>query len=493
MEKSQSKDKKIYNNSCIIISKASISMKKYIFITLFLIGAIYALSLREEVSPLNLSSFKNTSPIKKQHWGTCWAFATISSLESNILINKLDHTHDLSEYHLDKYNGFNRDGRVSDPKREWFSTQGEGFEGSNIDNLKQGVMVHLGGDYTVAAAYLSGTLGAVEESKTPSITSERSFREFGNSKTTGILLENNYTYVFPKSIQWLTLSGSDEEKRERIQSAISIHGSVASSQYMEDTPVGMYRGSEVHLNLTKTKPNHAVSLVGWDDDFLFKGHKGAWIVKDSDHIDEETNKKIPLFYIPYDDLITAKDKKLGGVVFKDVSKRPSNTKIYNHALHGWQYSIENREAVKNSYQISGRETLYGLGIYIPEPSDTIKITILKNGNKMQEIDYSSSYPGFYYLETNSLEVNKKDTIEIIQENKSNIYALDSSFWLDILLSSEEDILKPQWIGSNASEGESLYKKNNKWLDLVNRQEEKSDISFKNANFPILIYTSRYEK
>ncbi|WP_417335295.1 lectin like domain-containing protein [Halobacteriovorax marinus] len=468
-------------------------MKKFIFLVAFTLALLSYFLIESQSYKLKIEDYPNVTSIKKQKWGTCWAFSTIAALESNILISKLSHTTDLSEYHLDKYNGFNRNGRIDDPSDDWFTTQGEGFQGSNLDNPNEGVMVHLGGDYTVSAAYLSGTMGAVEESKTPSLSSLTPIEDFGNTSNSGILFKNNYTYVYPQKILWLTKDGTDLEKRNRIKDAINKYGAVASAQFMEETPYKIIDNTEVHLNLTSKEPNHAITIVGWRDDIKINNQMGAWVVKDSDHIDEKTGEKVGLFYIPYSDLITGKDENLGGVIFTDIKVRDENTNIYNHALHGWQYDFKNKQEIKNIYQIRSKERMQAVGVYAVNKNEDIEIDLVINNKKIESIKYTTTYPGFYYIPVKQIDLNNGDKVEIIQKNKSNTYALDSSFWLKILLTGEENKLRPQWVDSKASMNQSFYMKDQKWHDLTKKTNNSSQVLFKNANFPIILYTITYDK
>src|SRR5262249_11802072 len=87
------------------------------------------------------------TPIKSQKGGTCWTPGTIAAIESNLLISgqwqKLGYLRmpACSEYHLDWWNGFNKHANedVKDPKTD----------------SPKALTVHQGGDYRVAAAYLS--------------------------------------------------------------------------------------------------------------------------------------------------------------------------------------------------------------------------------------------------------------------------------------------------------------------------------------------------
>ncbi|OUR93600.1 hypothetical protein A9Q84_19215 [Halobacteriovorax marinus] len=417
----------------------------------------------------------------------------MSSLESNLIINKNWHLSgesgepDLSEYHMDKFNGFNKSGLKGDRQEGWYSGQGEKFLGSNTDDLNSGVVVHLGGDFRMAAAYLSNQGGAVQERLTNTEISNNSHQKFGDTAKDGVLYKNNYTYFLPQHIEWLTLDGTDLEKRIRIKKAIQKYGAVASAQNMRDNPLAIWQdGLEIHLNTRFEKLNHAISLIGWNDDVSYQGHKGAWLVKDSDHKNEETGKHIGKFYIMFDDLHVAKEKYMGGVVFRDVKYTKEKLNIYTHALHGWRYSTPaNIEEVSSKFKIERSENLVALGIYTLGAKTSYKLRIKVNGTLQSEMNGVHEYPGFHRVEVAKLiSVKKGDLVEIYQSNSDHRYAFDASFKMDILLNGK----LPKWgeavlVNSKAGADETSYRLigESKFQDFKNFTETLSGkIEIKNA-------------
>jgi len=167
-------------------------------------------------------------------YGSCWAFASLASLESYL---KKDTTVDFSENNL-----------------MWNS----GFDGSPDD----------GGNYSMATAYLARWSGPVSESSDP----------YDTPKKTG--LSPVYHVQEVKSIP---------ELPSAIKQALMDGGVLYTSMYSvpldgeeyynPDTFAFYYDGTE--------EPDHDVAIVGWDDNYSRDNFSkkpeadGAWIIRNS--------------------------------------------------------------------------------------------------------------------------------------------------------------------------------------------------------------------
>jgi len=485
------------------------SVTKYLFILFFasILSFVIGREFFNHTSQFDLRDHKQSTSAKKQSWGTCWAHGTFAAMESSMIKTKIWEISgevgepDLSEYHLDKFNGFNRNGEKGDLQKGWYSGQDSSFEGSNLDNLNNGLVVHLGGDYRMAAAYLSNTLGAVQEKKTPTISHlNNDHDKFGNNKNSGVLFENEYQYYFPTHVEWLSLEGSKLEKRKKIKQAIKLYGAVASTQFKDDAPVAIASdGLEIHYGEKEYKLNHSIALIGWNDDIEWKDKKGAWLVKDSDHKNEKTNEHLGHFYIMYDDYYTASDKFMGGVIFRDVKLREKGTQIYSHSLHGWRYTTdENFHEVANKFKSTRNEKLHAVGIYTVKEDSNFMIHIYKNGKKILSQWEKESRPGFHYINLKR-QVSLKDNDEFMVslEYKTNGYAYDATFSMDVLMGKLPKWGDPVLVKSKAKKGESVYRKlaRSSWSDFSdysskkNKQKNlKKELQVGSSNFSINAYT-----
>jgi C1A family cysteine protease len=461
-------------------------------------------------SRFDLRQYNLVPQIRQQAWGTCWIFSSYRAMESNLM--KTGHWNlvesgepHLAVYHLDKYSGFTRRGDDSHVNETWYSGQGHRYPGSNRDDFEHGLIVHLGGDFKAASAFLSNTRGAVQQRLTPFIPRKGDHQAFGDLETEGVLLENNYSYFFPRHIEWLSLHGTDLEKRERIQNAIMEYGAVASSQVMEKTPHGVHHdGLPIHASLDIEVPlNHAINLIGWDDDLVFKDHQGAWIAQDSDHRTED-DRPLGTFYILYDDVYAGKDKWMGGVSFRDVTLAPFD-EVYSHALHGFRYSTEQDPRVQliaNRYVMKSQERLEGVGFYTLNHDVSFKISLHHNLAEEAYLIEQGAWenPGFHYLELNTQQIDftQGQEVYVVLELNDQNYAYSASATLEVLLGGA----LPEWgkpidVHAHAEPLEGFYRRQGgDWIDFSSyvhphnaQSKHRHASTAATASLPLNLYTS----
>ena len=192
---------------------------------------------------LRITSPIKVTPIGNQgNSGCCWAFATYGSLESCLLPSE---TRDFSENNLKNTHGFDWD--------------------PNID----------GGNGDISTAYLARWSGPINDADDP----------YNDTSTTSA---SNLTVQ--KHVQEV-IKLPDCDKNE-IKNAITTYGGVFTSMRWEDIYYNSdsYAYYDYYPNDWKTVGkgnNHAVTIVGWNDNYLKSNFKnvpsgnGAWIVKNS--------------------------------------------------------------------------------------------------------------------------------------------------------------------------------------------------------------------
>ncbi len=245
---------------------------------------------------------------KEQRYNNCWAYSALGALESSYLRAGGERL-DLSEMHLSYY----------------AFAEGPGFTGS----------IHAGGFDNVAVAVLSRWTGAVLEKDLP----ESAYPPSGAAAGYANRLHLEDAYVL--GLQFA--DGGLPIVRDTVKGLIGDKGAVSVGIYMfadengrrpyydEANAAWFYNGPE-------TVPNHAVILVGWDDDFSRRNFRegnrpvadGAWLARN--HWGE-TFGDGGFFWVSYEDL-GLRD----GVAY--VAGETDNfDKHYGHDALGWCNSV----------------------------------------------------------------------------------------------------------------------------------------------------------
>ncbi|MEH2945170.1 lectin like domain-containing protein [Lachnospiraceae bacterium KK002] len=293
------------------------------------------------------------------HYGTCWAFAALSAMESVLLPEEVC---EFSPDHMSIQNSF---------------------------VLEQAD----GGEYTMGMAYLTAWQGPVNEKDDP----------YGD----GVSEEGLKPVKHVQEVQ--LLDGKDFEKIKEsvfkyggVQTAVysALDGSgPGSSYYNEENHAYCYMGAE--------KPNHEIMIIGWDDNYpkenfnLEVEDNGAFLCQNSwgKSFGDEG-----VFYVSYYDVNIG----LHSVVYTGIQEADNYDCIYQSDLCGWVgqlgyekesvyganvYTAESDEILKGAgFYATGKETSYEL--YVVEEFDNEDS--LKNRVKAAEGNLTNA--GYYTIE-----------------------------------------------------------------------------------------------
>lgn len=199
---------------------------------------------------LPLSYRSKITDVKNQGiYNTCWAFSNIAALES-FLIKDGKGTYDLSENHLSWWS------------TEQYNSDGYGWQFTDLD---------YGGYSMVGAGYLASWQGAKLEEDFP-------YSSYGNSMPDN--MEDGY---IPYNVTGIMYVANDITS---VKTAIKNYGGVATSYSSTDRFYNRDRSSYYQAEGDYC-PGHAITIIGWDDDYSVDNFKeappadGAWLVKNS--------------------------------------------------------------------------------------------------------------------------------------------------------------------------------------------------------------------
>lgn len=265
-------------------------------------------------------------------YGTCWAFAATSALESSLRPEEKDY---FSVDHM---------------------TMSNSFHANQYD----------GGEYTMGMAYLAAWQGPVNEEDDP----------YGDGKT-------NSSLSPVKHVQQMQII--DGKDYEGIKEAVFQYGGVQSSLY---STIRSSQGSSAFYNadtaaycyIGTEKPNHDVVIIGWDDNYPRSNFNtplegdGAFICQNS--WGKDFGEK-GIFYVSY------YDTNIGthNVVYTRVDDANNYDNIYQSDLCGWvgKLGYDNDQIYgANVFKANGSEELKAASFYATGPNTEYEIYVVQN-------------------------------------------------------------------------------------------------------------------
>lgn len=209
-------------------------------------------------------------------WGVCWAFGATAAIEANMVkkasqfsnASYTNRTIDLSERHV-----------------AWFSHNTYSTDKNNIaygDGVKKTTpkSAFVGGNREQVMSYLAKSCGMEQEAEAPYDTS---------SSMKGLLEEQRYSSV--AQLHDAHLMGEykpDDDHIELVKAMVQSYGAAMVSYYSNTAYYGEDSNKQTNYYYpTKAGSNHAVCIVGWDDNYAASSFKktapgnGAWLIRNS--------------------------------------------------------------------------------------------------------------------------------------------------------------------------------------------------------------------
>lgn len=289
----------------------------------------------------NLTSVKNQASC-----GACWTFASLASTEYYWKAAG-EGTFDLSEDNMNNCHDF-----------DWAPC--------------------AGGNLYIALAYLSRGGGPVLESQDPYT---------GSAGTCPSSLSIN---------KYITQGRYIAKNTSTIKQALMDFGALYTCMYYDDA---YYNSSNDTYYYNGTEPsNHAVTLVGWDDNKATAGGTGAWIIKNSWGASWGESG---YFYVSYNDVDI--NDEVG--FFPGYKPHQTSDVLYTYAKYGEIDDIgfgNNTAYGLIKFSASSNQIIKSIGSYIASGNSTAEIEIYDDfdGTNLSNMigsiaSQSCTFPGYY--------------------------------------------------------------------------------------------------
>jgi C1A family cysteine protease len=263
--------------------------------------------------------------------GSCWAFAAMGSLESNLLTAE---SWNFSENNLKNTHGF-----------DW----------GHCD----------GGNADIAVAYLARWSGAISETDDP-------YNAASSSSPTGLTVRKHLQEVV------VIPDRTGPTDNDAIKQAVTAYGAVYTTMYYS----GSYYNAATHAYYYDgSSANHAVTIVGWDDTYN-RGNfspsappgDGAFIVRNSWGTWWGDSG---YFYISYYDSRVGKEN----YVFRTAQSTTNYTRAYQYDTLGWTTSTGYGSTtgwLANVFTAAATEQVAAASFYTASPNATYTLYVYTN-------------------------------------------------------------------------------------------------------------------
>ncbi|NOZ45286.1 MAG: T9SS type A sorting domain-containing protein [Chlorobi bacterium] len=365
------------------------------------------------------------SSVKDQlRCGSCWNFTSLAVLESCWMHMGLPE-YDLSEQNMRTCQQFS-------------------LPGTGTCNF---------GNELVASSYFFSRLGPVSEQN-----------DSYNSNSWAECDEGLPSIAYVPEARYLP------DDKDIIKQSILKYGGVYASMYMEDGNPDYFETSSSYYYRFGSEVNHAVLLVGWNDNKRIFYKTGAWLAKNSWGTDWGADG---YFYISY------YDKKVltSSAIFPTKLPADKYANIYMYDELGWLSNTGFQSDTAyglTKFTASGKQKITDVGTYVNASNTTLQIKIYlgKTGNKLYGLvselnNLECEFPGHYVFPlTDTIKVLEGNTfyVEVKYKTPGYNYPIPS----EKLIEKDGEVFADPQIERNVSwiSAEEIY-----WFAMGNDQSD----------------------
>lgn len=486
---------------------------------------IDAAKLPAKVDLRNFGGKNYVTPVKTQWFGDCWAFsltgaAEISYLYSNdmgVPSGEVNDKVNFSEKHLTWYlfHGITNDDVVKGKVRA--SQVGEGFDPSEAESGREIAAYIIGGPFIHDANFYGAGFGPVDESV--SVKGEYPYAyddswtgewilplnaEYRNAPVAA-LIRSNSRLQSPASFDSdgnykLNTDGLNAIKYELSQGhGVSIALCSSHAGFNSKNRAAYYFGND--------KPDHAVTVVGYDDDypkenFTQKNGKGetvegstppengALIIKNSWGLTsmDEKNTDDGFIYVSYYDhsLLTPSSCVFDGG--DSIRHRAPNYDQYDLMMTGWYASTEYDGETKmaNIYDAEEDESLYQIAYSVSLPKTEVAYEIYKgvdvdnpsSGTLLEKGIYRHNFAGFQKIDLKKEYALKKGDRYSVVLTMKHMTGEDGTMVYTEVFPYSTEFFEGMTVRGVINKGESFLYTDGKWNDMSEMKDSLTDRAYK---------------
>lgn len=360
----------------------------------------------------------NLPPLRNQgHYGTCWAHSNMATAEISMMKQGYASDPDYSELHL----AFFTYNTPTDPTGRMAGDKNYGIYDNDSPNYLQ-----RGGNHEFSSKVLASWVGAADESTAP-------YSSASSVLSTGLSDDIAFSDVAHLK-NYYKVSTTTDDDRAAIKRMVRDLGAAGVSYYALQSGKGVSVGDETvwytdaynssyncyYFPASINSTNHAVTIVGWDDNFSKENFSvtpegdGAWLIRNSwDSGDISNESYTGYFWMSYYDKSLAQSAAWG-YEFESADNYDHNYQYDGGMDTYYPYKFSNTVREANVFEIPDNDSDqvlsavsfdtykntnvdYKIDIYL-NPTDADNPS---SGDIVSTVEGTTSYAGYYTVALDS--------------------------------------------------------------------------------------------